>query len=75
MSAVTNDSPTINHKIMFGLFAGFDPFNQSSVPASRLMYELGDVNTRYLVDDIIKLPSNTDKFFLLVKDLIKNGGT
>ncbi len=39
-----------------------------------IMYEIGDANTRYFVDEIIKekIPKVV---FILVKDLLKNGGT
>jgi hypothetical protein len=37
------------------------------------MYEIGDANTRYLVDEIIK--AGTTVVYFLVKDLQKNGGT
>jgi hypothetical protein len=38
------------------------------------MYDLGDANTRYLVDEFInKISENV--VYLLVKDLLKNGGT
>ena len=60
---------------MIGLFTGLNPLNSSSAPTRKLMYEIGDANTRYLVDDVIKWPSDTDRFYLLVKDLLKNGGT
>ena len=39
---------------MIGLFTGLDPLNPSSPPTSRLMYEIGNANTRYLVDDLRK---------------------
>ena len=29
ITAITSDSPTINHKIMIGLFNGLDPLNPS----------------------------------------------
>jgi hypothetical protein len=29
ITAITSDSPTINHKIMIGLFTGFNPLNPS----------------------------------------------
>ena len=54
INAITSDSPTINHKIMIGLFTGLDPLIPSSSPTSRLMFEIGDANTRYFVDKIIK---------------------
>ena len=75
INALTSDSPTINHKIMIGVFIGLDPLNPSSPPTSRKMYEIGDANTRYLVDEIRNHPSSADKVFILVKDLLKNGGT
>ena len=75
INAITSDSPTINHKIMIGVFTGLDPLNPSSPPTSRKMYEIGDANTRYLVDEIIKDSSSTFRVFILVKDLLKNGGT
>ncbi len=70
---ITSDSPTINHKIMIGVFTGLDPLNPSSPPTSKKMYEIGDANTRYLVDEIIK--ATTDVVFILLKDLLKNGGS
>jgi hypothetical protein len=54
ITALTSDSPTINHKIMIGVFTGLDPFNPSLQPTSKLMYEIGNANSRYLVDEIIK---------------------
>ncbi len=54
INAITSDSSTINHKIMIGVFTGLNPLNPSSPPTSRLMYEIGNANTRYLVDEIIK---------------------
>ena len=54
ITAITSDSPTINHKIMIGLFTGLNPLNPSSPLTSRKMYEIGDANTRYFVDEIIK---------------------
>jgi hypothetical protein len=38
INAITSDSPTINHKIMIGLFTGLDPLIPSSAPTSRKMY-------------------------------------
>ena len=73
INAITSDSPTINHKIMIGLFTGLNPLIPSSSPASMKMYEIGNANTRYLVDEIIK--RNLNVVDLLVKDLLKNGGT
>jgi hypothetical protein len=73
LNAITSDSPTINHKIMIGVFTGLNPLIPSSPPTSRLMYEIGDANTRYFVDEMIK--ATTDVVFILVKDLLKNGGT
>ncbi len=73
INALTSDSPTINHKIMIGLFKGLDPLNPSSPPTSSLMYEIGNTNTRYLVDEIRK--TTTSVVLILVKDLLKNGGT
>jgi hypothetical protein len=73
INALTSDSPTINHKIMIGVFIGLNPIIPSSPPTSRIMYEIGDTNTRYLVGEIIKTGTNVVYFF--VKDLIKNGGT
>ena len=72
ITAITSDSLTINHKIMIGVFTGLDPLNPSLPPTSRLMYEIGDANTRYLVDEIRKDPSSTLRVFILVKDLLKN---
>jgi hypothetical protein len=60
---------------MIGLFTGFDPLNPSTPPTSKIMYDIGDANTKYLVDEIIKDPSYTVRVFILVKDLLKNGGT
>ncbi len=54
ITAITSDSPTINHKIMIGLFTGLNPLIPSSPPTSRTVYEIGDPNTRYLVDEIRK---------------------
>ncbi len=73
INALTSDSPTINHKIMIGLFTGLNPLNPSSPPTSKKMYDIGDVNTRYSVDEEIK--ATTIVVYLLVKDLLKNGGT
>jgi hypothetical protein len=73
ITAITSDSPTINHKIMIGLFTGFNPLIPSSPPTSMKMYDIGDANTRYLVDEIIKATNIV--VFILVKDLLKNGGT
>ena len=75
ITTITSDSTTINHKIMIGLFTGLNPLNPSSPPTSKKMYEIGNTNTRYLVDEIIKWPTYTGRFFILVKDLLKNGGT
>jgi hypothetical protein len=75
INALASDSPTINHKIMIGVLTGLNPLNPSSPPTSRLMYDIGDANTRYLVDEITKNPSTTDRIFILIKDLLKNGGT
>ena len=60
---------------MIGLFKGLDPLNPSSLPTSRKMFDIGDSNTKYLVDEIIKDSSSTFRVFILVKDLLKNGGT
>jgi hypothetical protein len=73
INAITSDSPTINHKIMIGLFTGLNPLIPSSPPTSRIMYEIGDTNTRYFVEEIIK--AGTNVVYFLVKDLLKNGGT
>ena len=54
ITAITSDSPTINNKIMIGLFTGLNPLIPSSPPASMKMYDIGDANTRYSVDEIIK---------------------
>ena len=35
ISAITSDNSTINHKIMVGIFTGFDPLNPSSPPTDR----------------------------------------
>ena len=75
INAITSDSPTINHKIMIGVFIGLDQLIPSSPPTSMKMYDIGDVNTKYLVDEIRKDPSSTIRVFILVKDLLKNGGT
>ena len=75
ITAITSDSPTINHKIMIGLFTGLDPLTPSSPPTSMKMYELGYSNTRYLVDEILWDSLVTYRVYLLVKDLLKNGGT
>ena len=74
ITAITSDSPTTNHKIMIGVFTGLNPLNPSTPPTSRLMYEIGNANTRYLVDEIIK-EEISNVVFILVKDLLKNGGT
>ncbi len=60
---------------MIGVFTGLNPLIPSLPPTSRLMYEIGYTNTIYLVDEIIKDSSNTERVFILVKDLLKNGGT
>jgi hypothetical protein len=60
---------------MIGLFNGLDPLIPSSPPTIMKMHEIGNANTRYLVDEIIKDSSNTFRVFILVKDLLKNGGT
>jgi hypothetical protein len=60
---------------MIGLFTGLDPLIPSSPPTSMIMYDIGDANTRYSVDEIIKWPTYTIRCFILVKDLLKNGGT
>ncbi len=73
INTLTSDSPTINHKIMIGVFIGLNPLIPSSAPASKNMYEIGKTNTRYLVGEIIKF--NNVAVFILVKDLLKNGGT
>ena len=54
INAITSDSPTINHKIMIGLFTGLNPLIPSLPPTSRLMFKIGDANTRYFADEIIK---------------------
>ena len=58
---------------MIGVFTGLNPLIPSSPPTSRKMYDIGDVNTRYLVNEITKDGSNVVYFF--VKDQLKNGGT
>ncbi len=73
INTITSDSLTINHKIMIGLFTGLNPLIPSSPPTSRIMYEIGNANTKYLVDEIIKATNII--IFILVKDLLKNGGT
>ena len=75
MNVLTNESPTINHKIMIGLFTGLNQLNPSTGPTSMKMYELGLTNTRYLVDEILWDSSTTFRAYFLVKDLLKNGGT
>ncbi len=72
ITAFTSESSTIYHKIMIGVFKGLDPLIPSSPPTSRLMYEIGDANTKYVVDEIIK--KTTNEVYFLVKDLLKNGG-
>jgi hypothetical protein len=57
IKAITSDSPIMNFKIMIGVFTGLNPLIPSSPPASKKMYEIGDPNTRYLVDEIRKLSS------------------
>jgi hypothetical protein len=54
INAITSDSVSTNHKIMIGLFTGLDPLIPSSPPTSMKMYEIGNANTRYLVDEIRK---------------------
>ena len=44
---------------MLCLFTGLNPLVPSSGPTGMQMYEVGDANTRYLVDDVIKDQSNT----------------
>jgi hypothetical protein len=58
---------------MIGLFKELDPFNPFSPLSSRIMYEIGDANTRYLIDEIIK--QGPIVVYFLVKELFKNGGT
>ena len=58
---------------MIGVFTGFNQLIYSYPPTSSAMYDIGHVNTRYLVDEIIK--TNTNVVYFLVKDLLKNGGT
>jgi hypothetical protein len=53
ISAITSDSPTINHKIMIGLFKELNPFIPSLPQTNTLMYEIGESNTKYLVNEII----------------------
>ena len=60
---------------MIGLFTGLNPLNPSSPPTSMKMYDIGNANTRYLVDEIIKNQYYAVVVFILVKDLLKNGGT
>ena len=74
ITTITSDSTTINHKIMIGGFSGLNPLNPSLPPTSRKMYEIGDANTRYLVDEVRKDFFHS-RFLILVKDLLKNGGT
>ena len=59
---------------MIGVFTGLDPLTPSSPPTSRLMFEIGEANTRYLVDEFRKDFFHS-RFLILVKDLLKNGGT
>jgi hypothetical protein len=73
INAITSDSPTINHKIMIGLFTGLDPLNPSSLPTNLKMYEIGYANTRYFVYDLRK--EGTYVVYFFIKDLLKNGGT
>ena len=54
ITAITSDSPTINHKIMIGVFTGLNPLIPSLPPTSMKMYDIGNANTRYFVDEIIK---------------------
>jgi hypothetical protein len=54
INTLTSDSTTINHKIMIGVFTGLNPLVPSSPPTSRKMYDIGNSNTRYLVDEVIK---------------------
>jgi hypothetical protein len=60
---------------MIAVFTGLNPLIPSSSPTSRKMFDIGDTNTRYLVDEIIKDSLVTERVFILVKDLLKNGGT
>ena len=60
---------------MIGYFTGLDPMNPSLPPSGKLMYEVGDANTRYFVDEILSISITTEKVFILIKDLLKNGGT
>jgi hypothetical protein len=39
---------------MIGVFTGLNPLIPSSPPTSMKMYEIGNANTRYLVDEIRK---------------------
>ena len=73
INAITSESLTINHKIMIGLFTGLNPLIPSSRPTIMKMHEIGNANTRYLVDEIRK--ADMVVVFILVKDLLKNGGT
>ena len=57
MNVISSDSSTINRKIMIGEFTGLNPLNPSSPPTSKKMYELGEPNTRYFVDEVRKDPS------------------
>ena len=60
---------------MIGVFTGFNPLNPSLLPTSMKMYGIGNANTRYLVDEIIKWSTRPYAVFILVKNLLKNGGT
>ncbi len=60
---------------MIGLFIGLNPSIPSSLPTSSKMYDIGEENTRYLVDEVIKDSSITERVYILVKNLLKNGGT
>ena len=60
---------------MIGYFTGLNPLIKTYPPTNRLMYEVGESNTRYFVDEIISSNSTTEYVYVLVKDLLKNGGT
>ena len=60
---------------MIGFFDGLDPVNPSNRPTTKQMFELGETNTQYFIDEIISKTTSTYYVFLLVKDLLKNGGT
>ena len=60
---------------MIGYFTGLDPLVPSNKPTSMTMHEIGESNTRYLVDEVIVDQLNTKRVLIIVKNLLKNGGT